>query len=77
MSPQYRQSNYEIEYKIYNRYPNISARGPCIKILFYNFHHFLFEFLGNRTAVRLTDKNRLHDYINANEINVIYIKIFN
>ncbi len=31
-----------------------------------------FEFLGNRTAVRLTGQHRLHDYINANEINVIY-----
>ncbi len=72
MSPQYRQSSSEIDYKDCNRYENISARGPCMEILFYDSHNFLFEFLGNRTAVRLTDRNRLHDYINANEINVIY-----
>jgi len=42
------------------------------KYFLYDFHNFLFKFLGNRTAVRLTDRNRLHDYINANEINVIY-----
>jgi hypothetical protein len=31
-----------------------------------------FEFEGDRTAVRLTGEHRRYDYINANEIKVIY-----
>jgi len=31
-----------------------------------------FEFEGDRTAVRLRGEHRRYDYINANEIKVIY-----
>ncbi|CAF2995362.1 unnamed protein product, partial [Rotaria sp. Silwood2] len=57
-SIQYRQSEYESEYATYDRYANITARGPW-----------------ESTAVRLHGSHRQYDYINANEIKVIYINL--
>lgn len=72
VSPQSRQSSYQPNYAILDRYPNISARGPCIQRVFMINLIIFFEFEGDRTAVRLTGEHRRYDYINANEIKVIY-----
>lgn len=61
------QSNYDI----YNRYSNISARGPCIDLFMMKKRFIIEDILGTRTAVRLIGEHRHHDYINANQIKVI------
>ncbi|CAF5217694.1 unnamed protein product, partial [Rotaria magnacalcarata] len=53
-SSQYRQSECDLQYKDYNRYSNISARGPWDS---------------TAVRLRAVGSNpRDHDYINANEI---------
>jgi len=69
MSPTFRQSHIGSEHSAYDRYANISARGPCT-IDFVFLFELNFSFSGNHTAVRLVGDDRVHDYINANQIPV-------